>query len=449
MLKRYGNHYSALTRLGVPIVIGQVGNIILSFADTLMVGHHSMEELAAASFVNTMVLLVVIFAMGFAYGLTPIVGNLFGRGEQEKIGGVLRNAVAANTMMALIVVVPMVLLYMFVDRMGQPDELISLMRPYLLVNLLSVPFVCWLNVFKQFYDAVSDTKVPMYIFLGGNLLNIIGNYLLIFGVGGLPELGLLGAGISTALSRVLMLIVMVVIFFSHKRYRIYSEGYRKGQLNCKDFKRLNALGWPLAMQMGMETAAFSLMSVFVGWIGTTALAAHQIMLTISQVFYMVYYGMAAAVAVRVSYYHGQGDMQQLKDTTTAGFHIIMLIAVVVSVPFVLLRNEIGLWFTDDTEVCILVAQSIVPLILYQFGDGLQCNFANALRGIGCVRPMVISAFISYILVSIPLSWLLGIKLGFGLPGVWFTYPITLTLVGVMYYVSFRRKIKGPFSMMRD
>ena len=151
-LARYSQHYGPLTKLGVPIVIGQVGNIILSFADTLMVGQHSMEELAAASFVNSMVVLVVIFAMGFSYGLTPMVGNLYGRGELEKIGGVVRNGIVANTLMALIVVVPMVLLYLFVDRMGQPDELIPLMRPYLLVNLLSVPFVCWLNVFKQFYD---------------------------------------------------------------------------------------------------------------------------------------------------------------------------------------------------------------------------------------------------------------------------------------------------------
>lgn len=439
-LPRYSQHYGPLTKLGVPIVIGQVGNIILSFADTLMVGQHSMEELAAASFVNSMVVLVVIFAMGFSYGLTPMVGNLYGRGELEKIGGVVRNGIVANTLMALIVVVPMVLLYLFVDRMGQPDELIPLMRPYLLVNLLSVPFVCWLNVFKQFYDAVSDTKVPMYVFLGGNMLNIIGNYLLIFGKCGLPELGLLGAGIATAVSRVVMLLVMMAIFFWHKRYRIYSEGYLKGRINRQDFGRLNALGWPLAVQMGMETAAFSVMSLFVGWIGTTALAAHQIMLTVSQLFYMVYYGMAAAVAVRVSHFHGQGDMKVVRETATAGFHIILLIAAVVSVPIFFLRNDISLLFTDNEEVCMLVAQTVIPLILYQFGDGLQCTYANALRGISCVRPMVISAFISYVLVSIPLSWLLGIKLVFGLPGVWFTYPITLTLVGVMYYWSFRKRV---------
>lgn len=439
MLERYKPHYGPLTRLGVPIIIGQVGNIVLSFADTLMVGHHSMEELAAASFVNTMVMLVVIFAMGFSYGLTPVVGSMYGRGEKELIGGMVRNAIAANTLMALIVVVPMVLLYMFVDRMGQPEELIPLMRPYLMVNLLSVPFVCWMNVFKQFYDAVSDTKVPMYIFIGGNLLNIIGNYMLIFGKWGMPEMGLLGAGISTAVSRVVMMLVMVGIFFWHKRYRIYSEGYKKGRVNAEDFKKLNALGWPLAVQMGMETAAFSLMSIFVGWIGTTALAAHQIMLTVSQLFYMVYYGMAAAVAVRVSYYHGQGDSRSVNDTTLAGFHLILLIAFVVSIPIFLLRNDISLWFNDNGEVCSLVASTIIPLILYQFGDGLQCTYANALRGIGHVRPLVAAAFIAYIVVSIPLSWFLGIYMDYGLPGVWYTYPITLTLVGGMYYWSFREK----------
>ena len=209
---RHG-HYTALLNLGVPIIIGQIGTIVLNFADTLMIGHHSTVELAAASFINTLLVLVIIFALGFSYGLTPVVGNLVGRGETGKIGGVMRTAMAANTMLAALMLAVVAALYVCLDRLGQPEELIPLMRPYLLVNIISLPFVCWQNTFKQFYDAIGDTTTPMYVLIGGNVLNISGNYMLIYGALGFPEMGLLGAGISTMASRIIMCAVFAVLFF--------------------------------------------------------------------------------------------------------------------------------------------------------------------------------------------------------------------------------------------
>ena len=437
---RHAQHYRTLLKLGAPIVVGQIGNIVLGFADTIMVGHHSMVELAAASFVNTMFMLFVIFAMGFSYGLTPVVGNLYGRGETGSIGAVVRNALAANTLLAAVLLAVLTALYFSLHLLGQPGELLPLMRPYLIVNIVSLPFVCWMNTFKQFFDAIGDTRTPMCVLIGGNVMNILGNWLLIYGAGPLPELGLLGAGLSTLASRAAMAAAMALLFFTARRYAVYSRGFRAGRTDRRTFGRLNALGWPLGLQMGMETAAFSLSAILVGWIGTTALAAHQIMITVSQTFYMVYYGMAAAVAVRVSYFHGQGDLPSVRLTAGAGFRIILATACVVSVPIFMLRGHISLWFTDSAEVCALVAQTVVPLVVYQFGDGLQCTFANALRGISHVRPLMYIAFFSYFMVSLPLGWLLGIRLGLGLAGVWWAFPVCLTCAGGLYYACFRRRL---------
>lgn len=153
----------------------------------------------------------------------------------------------------------------------------------------------------------------------------------------------------------------------------------------------------LALQMGMETAAFSLSSVMVGWIGTTALAAHQVMLTISQLGYMLYYGMAAAVvAIRVSNYHGQKNYDEANYTANAGFQLILMMAVVISVPILLFKNSIGLLFTDSQQVVQMVSLTIIPFVIYQFGDGMQSNFANALRGLSNVKPLMFVAFLSYL-----------------------------------------------------
>ena len=436
----FSRHYSPLISLGVPIVVGQIGNIVLGFADTLMVGHHSMEELAAASFVNTMFMLFVIFAMGFSYGLTPLVGYSHGRGETAAIGATVRAGLVGSTLLAVLLLGVLSGLYFGLHLLGQPDELLPLMRPYLLVNMVSLPFVCWMNTFKQFFDAVGDTKTPMVVLVGGNVVNIAGNWLLIYGVGPFPELGLLGAGISTLVSRVGMAAAFALLFFFSPRCSAYSEGFRAGGLDRHLLWRVNALGWPLALQMGMESAAFSLSAILVGWIGTTALAAHQVMLTVSQLFYMVYYGMGAAVAVRVSYFRGQGDLSAARATASAGFRIILVIACVVAVPIFLLRGQLSLWFTDSGEVCALVAQTVIPLMAYQFGDGLQCTFANALRGMAHVKPMMYIAFFSYFIVSLPLGWFLGIRLGYGLVGVWWAFPVCLTCAGVLYRMAFERRL---------
>ena len=434
-------HYKALLKLGIPIVIGQLGMIVLGFADTLMIGHHSTEDLAAASFVNNMFNLVIIFATGFSYGLTPIVGSLFGNGERKSVGRTLKNALWANGLMGLLLSVLMGILYLNIHRLGQPEELLPLMRPYYIVQLVSLIFVMLFNAFKQFADGITDTKTPMWLLIGGNTLNILGNWILIYGHFGFPEMGLLGAGIATLTSRILMFVAFVGIFLTSKRYHIYKEGFAEGKLNRQDFKELNKLGWPVALQMGMETASFSLATIMVGWLGAMALAAHQVMLTIGQLGYMMYYGMAAAVAVRVSNFHGQRDTEGVRHSSSAGFHLILMMAVIVSIPLLLLRHQIGGWFTDNAEVTLMVSSLIVPFIIYQFGDGLQCTYSNALRGIADVKPVMYIAFIAYFIISLPAGYLFGFVFDWGLTGIWLSFPFGLTSAGLMFWLRFRKQTK--------
>lgn len=161
----YSSYYRQLILLGLPIVIGQLGSIVLAFADTLMIGHHSTIELAAAAFVNNMFNLVIIFALGFSYAVTPTVGTLYGRCENEKIGEVVKNAVIANFLLAASLVSVMAIFYACIGYMGQPAELLPYIRPYFLVLLASLPFVCLFNVFKQFADGITDTALSMWVIL--------------------------------------------------------------------------------------------------------------------------------------------------------------------------------------------------------------------------------------------------------------------------------------------
>lgn len=433
--------YKTLLSLGIPIVIGQIGVIVLGFVDTLMIGHHSTNELAAASFVNNMFNLAIIFCTGFSYGLTPIVGSLFGQQKCNAVGQILKNSLAANTLLAILVCSIMYILYSNLHRLGQPEELLPFIRPYFIVLLISLPFILWFNAFKQFTDGITDTKTSMWILLGGNVFNIIGNYILIYGKVGFPELGLLGAGISTLASRILMAAVYWVLFLYSKRYQTFRQGFTKGKINKQDFRLLNKLGWPIAGQMGMETASFSLSAIMVGWLGSAELATYQIMTAVSQVCFMVYYGMGAAVSVRISNFFGQKDMENIRRISHIGFHIILIMGVCTCIPIYLLRHDIGGWFTDNSTVSAMVVQTIIPFLLYQFGDGLQINFANALRGISDVRFMMVYAFIAYFIISLPLSYFFGFICNWGIVGIWMAFPFGLTSAGIMYYLRFKYKLK--------
>ena len=423
-------------------MVGQVGTIVLGFADTLMVGHHSVTELAAASFVNTIMAIILVFALGYSYGLTPIIGRLYGQGNTEKNGAVVKHGLVAAATTSVILLAVLYLVYMNIHRMGQPEELLPLMRPYMIVNMISLPFACWFNTFKQFFDGIGHTKTSMYIMIAGNILNIGGNYLLIYGPGPMPELGLLGAGISTMASRIIMFFAAAAIFLFAKKYKTYSSAMRNSRFSKELYRTIDKQSWPVALQMGMESSAFALTGVMAGWLGTTALATHQIMITISQLFFMVYYGITSAVSVRVSYYIGQNDVKQLRDVAAAGLHIVLLIGVIVVIPVLLLRNDMGYWFADSKEVAEMCAQVIILMVIYQFGDGMQMIYANALRGTGYVKPMMYIAFVSYFIISLPTSYFLGIYMNFGIVGIWTAFPICLTVAAVQYYYFFKKKVNS-------
>ncbi|MDR0938586.1 MAG: MATE family efflux transporter [Mediterranea sp.] len=435
----YRPHYHSLVKLGLPIVVGQLGLIVLGFADTLMIGRHSTPELGAASFVNNLFNLVILFGTGFSYGLTPVVGSLFGTRQYGAAGQALRASLLANGLVAALLTLAMAVVYLCVGRLGQPGELIPLIRPYFLVSLASLPFVMLFNGFKQFADGITDTRTGMWILLGGNMLNIVGNYLLIYGELGMPELGLLGAGVSTLFSRVTMVVVFALIFSRARRFRRYKLGFLRQGWSRPLFRRINALGWPVALQMGMETASFSLSTIMVGWLGTIALASHQVMLTIAQLTFMVYYGIGAAVAIRVSNFHGQRDKVGVRRSAAAGFHLIIATAVALSAFIFLSRGYLGSLFTESAEVTGMVASLILPFLVYQFGDGLQVNFANALRGIADVKPMMLIAFVAYFLISLPVGYVCGFALGWGIVGVWLAFPFGLTSAGLMFWWQFRKR----------
>lgn len=438
---KYKEHYKALIHLGTPIVIGQIGIVVVGLADNMMVGQYDTLHLAAASFVNSVFNIPILFGLGFSYGLTPLVGQYFGRSDRFHVGQILRNSLLVNLCIGLFLTLAMGIVFLNMERMGQPEELLPLIRPYFLLQLASLPFVMLFNSFKQFADGITDTRTPMYIMISANTLNIIGNYILIYGKCGIPPLGVVGAGISTLASRIVMFAAFTVLFGQSLRYRKFLVGYRRGRYNHTDILSLNKMGWMVGLQMGLETGLFSITGIMIGWLGSIALAAHQVMVAISTLGFMVYYGVGAAVSVRVSNYFGRGELLNVRHTTMAGFHLILCLAVAASCVFFFAQDVIGLLFTSSEEVISMVSTLVIILIIYQFGDALQITYANSLRGIGDVTSMAVISFIGYFLLALPVCYLCGFTFHWGITGIWTGYPVGLTLTGIMLCTRYYWKLK--------
>ena len=437
-------HFRPLLRLGLPVIIGQVGLILVGFADNVMVSHHSLSELAAASFVNNFLNLVIIFGMGFSYGLTPLVATNKEWGRSDQVAHYLGHSFLLNLLISLLIGGGLFLLEGSLGAFNLSEELRPIALPYYRIQILGFMVVMLFNTFKQYTEGMGDTQIPMYITLAGNVLNIGLNYLLIYGKGGFPEWGLYGAGLSTLVSRVVMLIAIVAVTALLPRYRKILERVKSLHWSWREgLVPLLRLGTPVALQMGMEAASFSVAVILVARISTAALAAHQIIATISTLGFMVYYGIGAATAIRSSTLLAQGERRETRYVASAGVYLCLFVAAVMMPLLVLCREPVVRLFNADLSVAEATYLALIPLCLYQIGDALQIVYANALRGISRVAVLAPAAALCHLIVAPTMAWLFGFGVGLEgngpqLMGVWFAFPVSLTLLGLILRYSFRR-----------
>ena len=436
-------HFRPLLRLGLPVIIGQVGLILVGFADNVMVSHHSLSELAAASFVNNFLNLVIIFGMGFSYGLTPLVATNKEWGRSDQVAHYLGHSFLLNLLISMLIGGGLFLLEGSLGAFNLSEELRPIALPYYRIQILGFMVVMLFNTFKQYTEGMGDTQIPMYITLAGNVLNIGLNYLLIYGKGGFPEWGLYGAGLSTLVSRVVMLIAIVAVTALLPRYRKILERVKGLHWSWREgLVPLLRLGTPVALQMGMEAASFSVAVILVARISTSALAAHQIIATISTLGFMVYYGIGAATAIRSSTLLAQGKRRETRYVASAGVYLCLFVAAVMMPLLVLFREPVVRLFNADLSVAEATYLALIPLCLYQIGDALQIVYANALRGISRVAMLAPAAALCHLIVAPTMAWLFGFGIGLEgngpqLMGVWFAFPVSLTLLGLILRYSFR------------
>lgn len=442
---KVNSEYMPLIRLGVPVLFTQLGIIVVSFADTMMVGLYGVDELAAAAFVNSLFLIPMVMQIGFAAGLTPLIGALFGRGDREGVGRTLRAGVQINLLLSVVLTAIMAGIYPFLHCFGQPAELLPLIRDYYLIMLGTLIPMVLFNVFQQTANGINNTSLPMWVILGCNVLNICGNWLLIFGNWGFPELGLVGAGYSTLLARVLGPCVIIAYFFMRRSYRGYMEGYRTPGAIGELRREVWRTSYPVMIQSGVECSLWSFGAVVSGWFGKIQLAGYQVVTTMGQLGFMTFISFGTATTIRVSNYQGVNDLEGMNRTASAGLRLNLLLATIASAIFMLGGKWAIRGFTADESVILSAYSLIIPLVVYQYMDAIQLTFCNAIRGTSQVKPLLWISLLSYLAVGVPVLLLFAKGFGWGNVGVYVSFDVSLAVAAVAATLVFRRIMHREFT----
>jgi multidrug resistance protein, MATE family len=434
---------SALLRLAWPTMLTQLGMMFLGIVDTLMLGHASVDALAAGAMGNAYLWIGLMFAMGVVIGIDPLVSQAHGAGDMEEVGRVLQRGIVA----ALLISVPVVLSLIWSEEvllaLGQSPRLAHDAERFLIAQSWSVPFFTVQAALRQYLQGRSILAPALWSILLANVLNVVFNWALIWGHLGLPALGLFGAGLATALSRIVACLVLLAIILKTGLLEGAWVPWSWQTFERKAFMRVWELGLPVGFQFALEVTAFSMAAVMAGWVGERAVAAHIICLNVATLTFMMPLGISIAAASRVGNLIGEGRPEAARLSAKLAVAAGALVMAVSAAALMLGRNIIPAWFSTEADVA-MAAAALIPIAgVFQICDGTQVVCTGVLRGIGRTRAPAIVHFVSYYVIALPACYLFGFKLHFALPGIWWGLVCGLTTLAALLLSWLLITLRGP------
>lgn len=440
MLRRlnFKEHFSRTYYLAYPVMLSQLGQVMVGVADSVMVGRLGAVPLAAASLANSIFFVIMMFGTGVSMAITPLVAAADGEGKPRMITRIFNHGFAINGFTGIFLFLVIVMAAPLLYHMEQPEEVVELGIPFLGIISMSLIPLMFFQTFRQFAEGLSQTKQAMMITVFCNLINVGLNWLLIYGNLGFPAMGLNGAGWATLISRVLMLLIMWYFVWNSKRFKAYHIKFNFRKLYFPMFSKMLKLGLPTGFQFVFEVGAFSTAAIMMGWIGVNALASHQIAINLASISYMMASGLSAAATVRVGNQLGRKDIKTLREAGFTIFGMVVIFMSVFAIFFISMRNYLPLLYIDDVQVVEVTASLLIIAGLFQLSDGIQVVGLGALRGMADVKVPTIFTLIAYWVIALPLGYLLAFHWGLAERGVWFGLLIGLTITGTLLLTRFNK-----------
>ena len=432
-------HLKPTLLLAYPVVLSQLGHVLVNVCDSVLVGQTGKLPLAAVSLGVSVSTVALVLGLGLSMGITPLVAAADGQRDTAALGRLLVNGVWLCAVAGIVLALGGFALAPVLGHLRQPPAVVGLAAPWVRVIFASFVPLMVFQGFKQFAEGLGLTRQAMYLSVLANVVNALLCYVLIFGHLGMTPLGLMGSAWATLAARILMAALMGAYVLRAARLRPHREAARSSLLpDGPTLRRLLGLGAPIGVQMMFEMGAFSFSAIMIGWLGTTALAAHQIAINVASVTYMAASGIAAAATIRVGNRHGVGDAEGARQAGFAAYWLAFGFMGTMGLVLIACRYSLPYLYNHDPEVVSRATALLLIAALFQVSDGLQVVGLGALRGLEDVKVPSVVALLAYWSLALPIGYSLGFLLGWGAPGVWVGLLTGLSVVAGVLLWRFRR-----------
>ena len=455
LFSTYRSFYKENLQLAFPVILSQIGQITVQMADTAMVGHYGGDDptpLAAVSFATNLFYIIFITSLGLTFGLTPLVGERFAQKRDRHVRELLQNGFLLYSLigvMATLVLIAsrgvfpiMASLMMGDGGDGSISGVVDMALPYYDTLIWSMfPVMIWATI-KQFLEGVGNTRVAMVTIIIANSLNILLNWIFIFGKCGFEPMGAVGAGYATLISRVVQCLMMVIYFFRAKRFRIYTEGLlKRSMIKFRRIAEILKVGIPISFHMFMEASAFVVAGIMVLVFGAASVSAYQIGVNMMNLTFMIVIAIGSSTTILCSHIYGNRDFSRLRRTVYAAYQMGLLWNISVATLFVAFRYQIPTLFTTNVQTIEITADMLIFISLFQVSDCLQAISISIMRGLQDVKVLMPIVFVSYVVINIPVAYLLAFECGFKTNGLIMGFIVGLSCCAVMTIRRVRKNIK--------
>ena len=422
-------------------MLSHLGQVLVQVSDSMMVGRVGTESLGGATFANSLFGVFLMMGIGMSYAITPQTAKADGENDHLKLTEILKHGLLVNFVFGVLLCSILVIGNKALWHFNQPESVVELAIPYFKVIAFSlIPFMIF-QAFRQFAEGLGFTKQAMYITIAANVVNIVLNYILIFGKLGFEPMGLYGAGLATLMSRILMAILIALFINFNHRFTIYKQNFKFGSFSMNLVKDNLRLGIPMTFQIAFEVTTFSVAAIMVGWLGKIQLAAHNIALNMASITYMLSLGISAAATIRVGNQLGKKDYNTMRQAALTCFLMVIVFMSVTALVFILGRNFLPTLYIEDIEVIQQASLLLIVAGLFQLSDGIQVIGLGALRGMSDVKIPTIITLIAYWVIGLPSGYLFGFVLDQGAIGVWYGLLSGLSIAAVLLFIRFNAMSK--------
>lgn len=443
-------HAVALLVLAGPLIVNNLAIAGIGFADTVMAGRLGTADLAAVAVGGSVWAVAFLFGLGVLMAMSPMAAHAVGGGRVEEVGIYTRQCLWLSQGLAIVVAALIALIASLLDDFGVDPSIVPLARRYLAAIAWGLPAMYAYLTLRYMSEGVGWTRPVMYVAVISLVVNVFGNWVLMYGKLGFPAMGAVGCGAASAIAMWVALAVMVGYVVRHPQYRQFRLSDSFDPPVAARLKELLGLGLPIGISVVSEAGLFSAVALLMGSLGATAVAAHQIAINYAATMFMVPLAFHSALTIRVGHVLGRGDVRTARRIGFIGIGMCGVVMAVSALVLLVFRGPIATFYTVDPEVRNLAVSLLTMGMLFQIFDGLQVGAAGALRGYKDTRiPMVLN-FASYWLGAFPLAWYLGVVADRGPVAVWVGLIAGLMLTALSlnyrYVLVSRRRLEAGVTM---